>query len=797
MQACTVTGTLRDPSNTVLPNTVITFDRRKVFGVNDDVVIPKSVTATSDANGAISVVLYSGQYIASTDGGIGAGRFVVGVPDAASANFADIINQEPVITPSILTQTIAARDAAEGFADAASGSVTLAAAEAASAEVSAEAAAAFAGFRDFADVTTLLANTSLAYGTGANQVAAGNLIRTRAEGFAYEVAASAATDQHVTTAGGVKLYVLADSEGARDVRAFGALGDGASDSAAALQVAFDTVSDTYDRLVIPSGTFRSTTALDATGVRVLQMDGEIYFDNNTDGLTIGRAGSVTNDMARCDIRVRVRGPIDVAGITGVICRGMWRSEVSAHVDGFEFGFEHRLRTGLNEYIAGCTFNLTLRNCRVKLRFDIESNAFCSDNRYPGLVATQQSETLNPTVGVEWVDNTGPCNNNIFDKAWLENNDTPILFAGECSSNKFWDARLEGSGDIVFTTGGQNGGAANNIVTASISGDELSTFSSYTTDSPFPNFVDSGLHPQERSLVHEITWRDWIHRTATANRNYFCPKLISTLYGNAGGFTFGVDYFDWATISDTERSFTITNNDEGYFDVPVKTGDQFELNIHHDESSVSASTVIVRLVALDATKTALGTLAAGALPYIGTGRHSTAGTTGTGNTASIQNDRARLSTGVRINRDEVSWMRVVLRPNVEFYKVFLVALHDRYSRPTHPKLANNTGYRYIDGPADVPDFNGQLAKIRGSGRWTAIAIENQWRGVGYLHGRAAFSSGTVTVTLPITMPSTAYHVIVSGYASETVWVSAKTTTTFTISSSNASSAAQVEYIVNFA
>jgi len=51
----------------------------------------------------------------------------------------------------------------------------------------------------FKNVAALLADTTLVAATG-------DIIRTRSEGFSYEVAASAATDQHVTTAGGVKLY---------------------------------------------------------------------------------------------------------------------------------------------------------------------------------------------------------------------------------------------------------------------------------------------------------------------------------------------------------------------------------------------------------------------------------------------------------------------------------------------------------------------------------------------------------------------------------------------------------------
>lgn len=57
------------------------------------------------------------------------------------------------------------------------------------------------------DVAALLADTSLTYTAGtASSVAAGDYVRTRREGLSYLVAASGASDQNVTTAGGVKLY---------------------------------------------------------------------------------------------------------------------------------------------------------------------------------------------------------------------------------------------------------------------------------------------------------------------------------------------------------------------------------------------------------------------------------------------------------------------------------------------------------------------------------------------------------------------------------------------------------------
>lgn len=54
------------------------------------------------------------------------------------------------------------------------------------------------------DVAELFANTTLTYGP----VAEGDIIRTRIENFSYKVAALSASDHDVTTAGGLKLYVL-------------------------------------------------------------------------------------------------------------------------------------------------------------------------------------------------------------------------------------------------------------------------------------------------------------------------------------------------------------------------------------------------------------------------------------------------------------------------------------------------------------------------------------------------------------------------------------------------------------
>ncbi len=85
----------------------------------------------------------------------------------------------------------------------------------------------------FDTVAGLLADTILsnAPASGRVSVAPGKIVE--AQGFRYEVAASGATDNHVETAAGVKLYVLPGENG-YDVKAIGATGDGVADDTAVI-----------------------------------------------------------------------------------------------------------------------------------------------------------------------------------------------------------------------------------------------------------------------------------------------------------------------------------------------------------------------------------------------------------------------------------------------------------------------------------------------------------------------------------------------------------------------------------
>lgn len=108
------------------------------------------------------------------------------------------------------------------------------------------------------DVATLLADTTITYTAGTvNSVTTGDVVQTAAEGFSYSVAASGASDQHVTTAGGVKLYVR-PINGIVAATAFGALGNGVADDTAELQAAINGAFAQNCDCYIPAGTYLVT-----------------------------------------------------------------------------------------------------------------------------------------------------------------------------------------------------------------------------------------------------------------------------------------------------------------------------------------------------------------------------------------------------------------------------------------------------------------------------------------------------------------------------------------------------------
>lgn len=246
----TVTGVIRDTQGNAIAGAVVTLRYSKaVVGYEGDAVASNLRVFTANGSGEVTMAdLVPGVYnvtisVPSTSQAVlpvelrnTSGVVVSSDPQSLQS----FLNSDPgIITPSILQQ---------------------AEAEAAAAAASAAEAALYDG-PWLNNVSALLADTSLTYTAGQpGTVAENDIVRTRAEGFAYEVAASGATDHHVTTAGGVKLYVLPiQGQLARE-----AFGSGTS----AINAWADAMRATGTPGSWEGGTYQITATIDLTNTKV-------------------------------------------------------------------------------------------------------------------------------------------------------------------------------------------------------------------------------------------------------------------------------------------------------------------------------------------------------------------------------------------------------------------------------------------------------------------------------------------------------------------------------------------------
>jgi hypothetical protein len=148
-----------------------------------------------------------------------------------------------------------------------------AAAYAAQAQAAAAAALALSPNAFVENVAALVANTTFTYTVGeAGTVVVGNTIMTRQEGFSYQVVSAGATNQHLTTAGGVKVRVRVQSSVA-DLRAFNADNTGVVSASPQFQMAVDLLASTGGgTLFVSQGTYSLTASTQlATGVSIVSL----------------------------------------------------------------------------------------------------------------------------------------------------------------------------------------------------------------------------------------------------------------------------------------------------------------------------------------------------------------------------------------------------------------------------------------------------------------------------------------------------------------------------------------------
>lgn len=183
-----------------------------------------------------------------------------------------------------------------------------------------------AGIGPYRFVADLIADTTLSYAPAPGKIVVTVGQTLNAQGFRYEVAASDATDHHVETAGGVKLYVLPEPLGFH-VDAFGADPTGAQSSSAAVQKAQNAAYALAIQKQLPgSNAYTATgprvvfsgeaeylidTPIDATGNRIL------FFYSSGKTLIVG-GGTMENNFVNS-------GDVSNAGVTRYV-----------HVSGFHF-----------------------------------------------------------------------------------------------------------------------------------------------------------------------------------------------------------------------------------------------------------------------------------------------------------------------------------------------------------------------------------------------------------------------------------------------------------------------------
>lgn len=461
-----ITGVLRTPEGSAFPNKTLTWfrARRVVQAQGSSVVLDEPFFVVTDAAGAIDHDVMAGNYhvlvrLKDTDR-----YFRVSVPDQAGPfNIADLVDA-PEVTPEIITQVQALLIEARAWAvnpedvPVETGPDQFSALHhARKAEASATAAAAFNGpwLDNSAAINT---DEALTYTLGQpGTVAEGDYVRTRAEGFSFRVAASAATDHHRTNANGVKLYVLPGADGRASVDAFGAVGDGLADDTAALNAAG---SSGISSLVMGDGKnyLITDTASFATNQHVDFNTSRITFGGTRDRPAVIHGASGQRNAARLDNVWIISATLDWSNtaFTGLRMVNSHRGNVHVRkIEGFTIGWDCY---SLGQGYQHTTHNIvSIIDCRYSTALTCDGSAglnFVNENVFLGGDATTTSLTnaLGNCYGV-WFRSVnagyvGHNSNKWFGPCFQPGNGAPgderipVWFDGCGGDNVFLDARYE-------------------------------------------------------------------------------------------------------------------------------------------------------------------------------------------------------------------------------------------------------------------------------------------------------------------------------------------------------------------
>ena len=323
------------------------------------------------------------------------------------------------------------------------------------------------------DVAAIKLDETLSYGPGASGVAEGDYVRTRAEGFSYQVAASGATDHHLTTAGGVKLKVLPGEDGYYSADALGTI------DAAKLQALSDSMSG-GDIIRVSNDFSLSSGVTFSEGVGFL-MDGLCTFSGTAPAFTFGSDDSFTQ-LYQVPYRTKLKRatdsdfsslsdigvefinitncPIDLARITGfTICCKVRGGGAAGR--GFVW---NDVRVGLiNNYLIGIDINASALGFTNEVQwhgghFDQRNSVATS--------ATTHADFVSGGEIIHYCFRLIGVNSHAFFKpaietSWTRSGDSQVFkgrgfYLDDARYNAVYAARFESSDTLAFLTGDSQG-----------------------------------------------------------------------------------------------------------------------------------------------------------------------------------------------------------------------------------------------------------------------------------------------------------------------------------------------------
>jgi len=466
---------------------------------------------------------------------------------------------------------------------------------------------------------------------------------------------------------------------------------------AAITAAAAYCKNTRNTLYIPDGTFPVNEQLDLTEIRYIEGRGILSFTSGTHGVIVGTMDTSDPIMRTIGGKIKLtvwgNGTEGSIGITEKSAAG-WQTDYEV------LSFDTTVKNQTNGQYNG--YNLQVHGHYVGGTYG--QHVEVGEAWYNQNVMIATPHLHNCLTGI-FLDNPSPtgikqADDNLWLFPCLEGSTTSPMRINGGMGNIMWLPRIEACGPFIF-----EGKAAHNHVILRPHDFMWPTGVTYAyTPSDWPNFVykNTGLEFDE---VINLTYEDFIHLSATANRHYACTK-------NVTDSNTGKTFFDYMSVSESHKSFTpgTGSNDSLWIDIPVNLHDIFIVDfILYNESALASGDELGSIIALDASKTPLANIVSGASYLCASPRFDWGGSSASGNTLVVYNWVSNLFSTFKVSRSEVKYIRILGKFGIEYVNIKVRKVRDFFSSRTVPKpvgFDNHHVLTFADETVTLPIYVGQ-------------------------------------------------------------------------------------------